>query len=89
MGLFAGENENLQRIMVKVQSLMSITMALQTAYTQLNKNSAFQLVLVAKAKDMLTAANARLAAALGVSNAIDVNFNFGTCSRDYGGYCHH
>lgn len=70
MGLFAGENENLQRIMVKVQSLMSITMALQTAYTQLNKNSAFQLVLVAKAKDMLTAANARLAAALGVSNAM-------------------
>ena len=70
MGLFAGENENLQRIMVKVQSLMSITMALQTAYTQLNKNSAFQLVIVAKAKDMLTAANARLAAALGVSNAM-------------------
>lgn len=70
MGLFAGENDNLQRIMVKVQSLMSITMALQTAYTQLNKNSAFQLVLVAKAKDMLTAANARLAAALGVSNAM-------------------
>lgn len=70
MGLFAGENENLQRIMVKVQSLMSITMALQTAYTQLNKNSAFQLVLVAKAKDMLTAANTRLAAALGVSNAM-------------------
>lgn len=70
MGLFAGENENLQRVMVKVQSLMSITMALQTAYTQLNKNSAFQLVLVAKAKEMLTAANARLAAALGVSNAM-------------------
>lgn len=69
MGLFAGENENLQRIMVRVQSLISITMALQTAYTQLNKNSAFQLVLVAKAKDMLTAANARLAAALGVSTA--------------------
>lgn len=70
MGLLNKENENLQRIMVKVQSLMSITMALQTAYTQLNKNSAFQLVLVAKAKDMLTAANARLAAALGVSNAM-------------------
>lgn len=67
MGLFAGENENLQRVMTKVQSVMSITMALQTAYTQLNKNSAFQLVIVAKAKDMLTAANARLAAALGIS----------------------
>ena len=69
MGLFVGENENLQRIMTKVQSVMSITMALQTAYTQLNKNSAFQLVIVAKAKDMLTAANARLATALGISTA--------------------
>ncbi len=67
VGLFAGENENLQRVMTKVQSVMSITMALQTAYTQLNKNSAFQLVIVAKAKDLLTAANARLAAALGIS----------------------
>lgn len=74
VGLFAGENENLQRIMVKVQSLMSITMALQTAYTQLNKNSAFQLVIVAKAKDMLTAANARLAAALGISTAAATAF---------------
>lgn len=69
MGLFAGENENLQRIMTKVQSLMSITMALQTAYTQLNKNSAFQLVIVAKAKEALAVANTRLAAALGISTA--------------------
>lgn len=69
MGLFAGENENLQRIMTKVQSVMSITMALQTAYTQLNKNSAFQLIIVAKAKDLLTAANTRLAASLGISTA--------------------
>lgn len=69
MGLFAGENANLQRIMTKVQSVMSITMALQTAYTQLNKNSEFQLVLVAKAKDALTAANTRLATALGISTA--------------------
>lgn len=69
MGLFSGENENLQRVMTKVQSVMSITMALQTAYTQLNKNSAFQLVIVAKAKDLLTAANVRLAAALGISTA--------------------
>jgi len=69
IGLFAGENENLQKVMVKVQSIMSITMALQTAYTQLNKNSAFQLVAVAKAKDLLTAANTRLAAALSISTA--------------------
>lgn len=69
MALFVGENENLQKAMLKVQSLMSITMGLQQVYNTLNKDSAFQLVIVAKAKDMLTAANARLAAALGISTA--------------------
>ena len=67
MSLFIGENENLQKTMLKVQSLMSITMGLQQVYNTLNKDSAFMLVIVAKAKDALTAANARLAAALGIS----------------------
>ena len=44
IALFAGENENLQKIMLKVQSLMSITMGLQQAAQALNKDSAFQLV---------------------------------------------
>lgn len=69
LSLFAGENENLQKVMLKVQSLMSITIGLQQVEQMLNKDSAFLLVTVAKAKDMLTAANARLAVALGVSNA--------------------
>lgn len=69
ISLFAGENENLQKVMLKVQSLMSITIGLQQVEQMLNKDSAFLLVTVAKAKDMLTAANARLAVALGVSNA--------------------
>ena len=67
MSLFIGENENLQKAMLKVQSLMSITMGLQQVYNTINKDSAFMLVIVAKAKDGLTAANARLAAALGIS----------------------
>lgn len=67
MSLFIGENENLQKAMLKVQSLMSITMGLQQVYNTINKDSAFMLVIVAKAKDALTAANARLAAALGIS----------------------
>ena len=67
MSLFIGENENLQKAMLKVQSLMSVTMGLQQVYNTLNKDSAFMLVIVAKAKDALTAANARLAAALGIS----------------------
>lgn len=69
VALFAGENENLQRVMLKVQSLMSITMGLQEVMNMLNKDSAFQLTIVARAKDMLTAANARLATALGISTA--------------------
>lgn len=44
VALFAGENENLQKIMLKVQSLMSITMGLQQVAQTLNKDSAFQLV---------------------------------------------
>lgn len=44
VSLFAGENENLQKIMLKVQSLMSITMGLQQVQQALNKDSAFQLV---------------------------------------------
>ena len=44
IGLFAGENENLQKIMVKVQSLMAITIGLQQVQAALDKDSAFRLV---------------------------------------------
>ena len=44
VALFAGENENLQKIMLKVQSLMSITMGLQQVSATLDKDSAFRLV---------------------------------------------
>ena len=67
VALFAGENENLQKIMLKVQALMSITMGLQQVANALNKDSAFMLVTVAKAKEMLAAANLKLAGALGIS----------------------
>ena len=46
VALFAGENENLQKIMLKVQSLMSITMGLQQLSKALDKDSAFMLVTV-------------------------------------------
>lgn len=44
VGLFAGENEELNKIMPKVQSLMAITMGLQQVQQTLNKDSAFSLV---------------------------------------------
>lgn len=68
VGLFAGENENLQKIMVKVQSLMAITIGLQQVSKTLNKDSYTQLVLVRKAKELLTVAETKFAAALGISN---------------------
>lgn len=51
VALFAGENENLQKIMLKVQSLMSITMGLQQVAQTLNKDSAFTLVTLNTLKE--------------------------------------
>lgn len=67
MGVFASENEDLIKIQTKVQSVMAITMGLQQVMNALNKDSAFRLVTVVKMKNMLTAANTRLAASLGIS----------------------
>lgn len=67
VGLFAGENENLNRIMLKVQSLMAITIGLQQVAQTLNKDSYFSVVLLAKGKTMLAAATTGLASALGIS----------------------
>lgn len=67
LSLFASENENLARIQTRVQSVMAITMGLQQVFNTLNKESAFRLVTVVKMKNLLTAANTRLAVALGIS----------------------
>jgi hypothetical protein len=69
MGVFASENENLAKIQTRVQSVMAVTMGLQQVMNTLNKDSAFRLVTVVKMKNLLTAANTRLATSLGVSNA--------------------
>lgn len=67
LALFGVENDKVQEAMLKVQSLMAITTGLQQVANALNKDSAFQLVIVAKAKDMLAAATTRLSVALGIS----------------------
>ncbi len=69
VALFAGENENLVKIQTKVQGLMSIAIGLQQTQQMLNKNEAFMLGVVTKAKTGLAAAELRLATALGVSTA--------------------
>lgn len=63
MSLFASENENLQAVMAKIQSVMAITIGMQQVSQALNKDSAFRLVTLAKAKDMVSAASLRLGTA--------------------------
>jgi hypothetical protein len=48
MGLFASKNEDVQKIMMKVQSLMSITMGLQAMSATLHQTSAFRLTVLTK-----------------------------------------
>jgi len=71
VGLFAGENENLQKIMLKVQSLMAITMGLQQLQAALDKDSAFRLVtlnglkqlwnkLIGESSDVIATENAAI-----------------------------
>ena len=68
ISLFAGENENLAKIQTRVQSIMAVSMGLQQVFNTLNRDSAFQLVTVARAKSLLATATKGLATALNISN---------------------
>lgn len=52
VGLFGAENEKLNEIMLKVQSLMAITMGLQQVQQVLNKDSTFSLVTLNAVKKL-------------------------------------
>lgn len=52
IGLFGAENERLNEIMMKVQSLMAITMGLQQVQVMLNKDSTFSLVTLNSIKQL-------------------------------------
>lgn len=67
LALFSQENENLMKIQTRLQAVMSITIGLQQVSSQLLKSSAFRSVTLVKAKNLLTAANTRLAVSLGIS----------------------
>lgn len=69
VGLFTGENENLNRVMLKVQSLMAVTIGMQQVSQTLNKDSYFSVVVLAKAKEVLAATELKLATAFGISTA--------------------
>lgn len=64
-GLFAGENEDLQKALLKVSSAMAILQGIQSVQNTLNKDSAFNVVFLTKAKTTMTAVTTGLASALG------------------------
>jgi hypothetical protein len=67
MGLFNSNNEELAKIQTKVQSVMAITIGLEQVANTLRSTSAFKLVTLTKIHDLFTAANYRLATAMGIS----------------------
>ena len=67
--LFGVEQEKLAEIQTRLQAVMAITMGVQQVANTLNKDSYFTHVLLAGAKNMLTAANTRLAVSLGSQGA--------------------
>jgi len=62
VGLFGEKNEKLQQIMLKVQSLMAITIGLQQVAQVVNKDSAVSILFLSKAQT-------KLATSLGISTA--------------------
>lgn len=68
ISLFAGRNEDLSKVMTRLQAVMATTIGLQQVSAVLHKDSAFQLKVVAGAKNLLATAANRLAAAFNISD---------------------
>ena len=68
IGLFGGENQRLQEIMMKVQSLMAITIGLQQLQQTLNKDSAFSLVTLNSLKKIWNKLTGQSASAIETEN---------------------
>jgi len=56
VGLFADKNEELQKIMLKVQSLMAITIGLQQVSQTLHSTSAFRLTILTNIQNLYSTA---------------------------------
>ena len=67
-GMLGKEDEDLQKIMVKIQSLMSVTMGLQAVGNTLNKQSALQQNIINPLKARYNAILSRQAAAQAAAN---------------------
>ena len=64
--LFGDENEELEKALLKVNGAMAILQGLQAVQNTLNKDSAFNVVFLSKAKSTLTTVTTGLASAMGI-----------------------
>lgn len=74
VSMFGVENDRLNQIMLRLQSLMSVTIGLQELQKQVSAEGAFQINVLSKAKEIWAAVNGRLAIALGGSTAAATAF---------------
>ncbi len=68
-GLFSSENENLNRIMLKTQALLSATITLQQLQQSVTTKGIFGITSLTAAKNAWAAVNARVAMSLGITTA--------------------
>ena len=67
MGLFGGESEDLNKIMLKVQSSLALVVGLQEIQKQVSAEGAFNITVLSRAKQIWAAINLRVATTLGIS----------------------
>ena len=67
IGLFGGESEDLNKIMLKVQSSLALVVGLQEIQKQVSAEGAFNITVLSRAKEIWAAMNLRVATTLGIS----------------------
>lgn len=67
IGLFGGESEDLNKIMLKVQSSLALVVGLQEIQKQVSSEGAFNITVLSRIKQIWAATNLRVATTLGIS----------------------
>lgn len=67
IGMFVTDNEKLVKIQTRLQAVMAITIGMQQVSNTLHETSAFRMTTVRRITELYSAAQSRLAIALGIS----------------------
>ena len=67
IGLFGGESEDLNNIMLKVQSSLALVVGLQEIQKQVSKEGAFNITVLTRIKEIWAATNLKVATTLGIT----------------------